>query len=248
MVLSLGQTLVDGCRLLTISSTYGSKFTVAYEALRRACQIRHAWARTIHTFQGSEEKTIVYVVGNAGPQHWQHVYTAVTRGRCRVYIVAEQTQLKKAVTTNSFPRKTRLQQRLRETFAEMSKSPEQMSSHLKGCWQSQGHDTQPGPVSVTEDIPFSSVPVEDDLIKAEESAVLNDIQTNNGQRSTAELASAGSETPVKATGCKRQGSFTDSFESPSKVTMVNTEDSPHGSTRLQNLTLRSPTRKQLFGP
>ncbi|KAG6933234.1 DNA helicase B [Chelydra serpentina] len=239
---------VDGCRLLTISSTYGSKFTVAYEALRRACQIRHAWARTIHTFQGSEEKTIVYVVGNAGPQHWQHVYTAVTRGRCRVYIVAEQTQLKKAVTTNSFPRKTRLQQRLRETFAEMSDSPEQMSSHLKGCWQSQGHDTQPGPVSVTEDIPFSSVPVEDDLIKAEESAVLNDIQTNNGQRSTAELASAGSETPVKATGCKRQGSFTDSFESPSKVTMVNTEDSPHGSTRLQNLTLRSPTRKQLFGP
>uniref|UniRef100_A0A8C3RLJ3 DNA helicase B n=1 Tax=Chelydra serpentina TaxID=8475 RepID=A0A8C3RLJ3_CHESE len=189
---------VDGCRLLTISSTYGSKFTVAYEALRRACQIRHAWARTIHTFQGSEEKTIVYVVGNAGPQHWQHVYTAVTRGRCRVYIVAEQTQLKKAVTTNSFPRKTRLQQRLRETFAEMSDSPEQMSSHLKGCWQSQGHDTQPGPVSVTEDIPFSSVPVEDDLIKAEES--------------------------------------------------VNTEDSPHGSTRLQNLTLRSPTRKQLFGP
>ncbi|XP_067420182.1 DNA helicase B isoform X2 [Emydura macquarii macquarii] len=108
---------VNKCRLLTISSTYGSQFTVMYEALRRECQIKHAWARTIHTFQGSEEKTIVYVVGNAGRQHWQHVYTAVTRGRCRVYVVAEQTQLKKAVTTKSFPRKTRLQQRLKETFA-----------------------------------------------------------------------------------------------------------------------------------
>uniref|UniRef100_A0A8C0GTQ9 DNA helicase B n=1 Tax=Chelonoidis abingdonii TaxID=106734 RepID=A0A8C0GTQ9_CHEAB len=140
---------------------------------------------------GSEEKTIVYVVGNAGPQHWQHVYTAVTRGCCRVYIVAEETQLRKAVTTKSFPRKTRLQQRLKETFSEMSDSPEQISSHLKDCWQSQGHDTQPGPISVTEDIALSSVPVEDDFIKAEESAVLNDIQTNNGQCSTAELASAG---------------------------------------------------------
>ncbi|EMP42235.1 DNA helicase B [Chelonia mydas] len=197
---------------------------------------------------GSEEKTIVYVVGNAGPQHWQHVYTAVTRGRCRVYIVAEPTQLRKAVSTKSFPRKTRLQQRLRETFAETSDSPEQMSSHLKGCWQSQGHDVQPGPISVTEDIPLSSVPVEDDFIKAEESVGLNDIQTNNGQWSTAELASAGSETPVKSNRCKRQGSFTDSFESPSKLTMVNVEDSPLGSTRLQNLTLRSPTPKQLFGP
>ncbi|XP_034626777.1 DNA helicase B [Trachemys scripta elegans] len=239
---------VDKCRLLTISSTYGSKFTVVYEALKRECQIKHAWARTIHTFQGSEERTIVYVVGNAGPQHWQHVYTAVTRGCCRVYIVAEESQLRKAVTTKSFPRKTRLQQRLRETFAEMSDSPEQMSSHLKGCWQSQGHDTQPGPISVTEDIPLSSVPVEDDFIKAEEPAVLNDIQTNNGQWSTAELASAGSETPVKSNGCKRPGSFTDSFESPSKVTMVNNEGSPLASTRLQNLTLRSPTPKQLFGP
>ncbi|CAM4474709.1 DNA helicase B isoform X1 [Caretta caretta] len=239
---------VNRCRLLTISSTYGSKFTVVYEALRRECQIRHAWARTIHTFQGSEEKTIVYVVGNAGPQHWQHVYTAVTRGRCRVYIVAEPTQLRKAVSTKSFPRKTRLQQRLKETFAETSDFPEQMSSHLKGCWQSQGHDVQPGPISVTEDIPLSSVPVEDDFIKAEESVGLNDIQTNNGQWSTAELASAGSESPVKSNRCKRQGSFTDRFESPSKLTMVNVEDSPLGSNRLQNLTLRSPTPKQLFGP
>ncbi|XP_035189155.1 DNA helicase B isoform X2 [Oxyura jamaicensis] len=38
-------------RLLTISSTYGSTFTVNYKALKKLCHIKHAWARTIHTFQ-----------------------------------------------------------------------------------------------------------------------------------------------------------------------------------------------------
>nr|XP_025044048.1 DNA helicase B [Pelodiscus sinensis] len=238
---------VDRCRLLTISSTYGSEYTVRYKALRRECHIKHAWARTIHTFQGSEEKTVVYVVGNAGRQHWQHVYTAVTRGRCRVYIVAEQPQLRKAVTTKSFPRKTRLQQRLREVFA-FSDSTEQMSSQLQDCWQSQGRAPQPGPISVAQDIPLSSLAVEDDFTEAEEPAILQNVQTNNEQCSTGELASAGGETPLKSSGCKRQSSFTDSFESPSKVTMVNPEDSPLGSVRLQNLTLKCPTPKQLFGP
>uniref|UniRef100_A0A8C8S921 DNA helicase B n=1 Tax=Pelusios castaneus TaxID=367368 RepID=A0A8C8S921_9SAUR len=233
---------VDGCRLLTINSTYGLKFTVTYEALRRECQIKHAWARTIHTFQGSEEKTIVYVVGNAGLQHWQHVYTAVTRGRCRVYVVAEHAQLKKAVTTKSLPRKTRLQQRLKENVAKTSDSPE-LSFHLKSSWRSQGHGTQPGPSSVREDIPLSSVPAEDDFMKAEESAVLDKMQTNDGQCCAVEWATAGSEPPRK-----RRGNFTDSFESPAKVTMVNTKDSPLGTTRLQNLSLRGPTPKQLFGP
>ena len=42
---------IDKQRLLTISSTYGSTFTVKYKALKRLCHIKHAWARTIHTFQ-----------------------------------------------------------------------------------------------------------------------------------------------------------------------------------------------------
>ncbi|KGL95576.1 DNA helicase B, partial [Charadrius vociferus] len=108
---------VDKQRLLTISSTYGSTFTVRYKALKKLCHIKHAWARTIHTFQGSEEKTVVYVVGNPGRQHWQHVYTAVTRGRCRVYVIAEERHLKRAVTNKNVPRKTRLQRFLREAIA-----------------------------------------------------------------------------------------------------------------------------------
>ncbi|KFU98415.1 DNA helicase B, partial [Pterocles gutturalis] len=113
-----GDVEVDKQRLLTISSTYGSTFTVRYKALKKLCRIKHAWARTIHTFQGSEEKTVVYVVGNPGRQHWQHVYTAVTRGRCRVYVIAEEMHLRKAVMNRSMPRKTRLQRFLREAIIE----------------------------------------------------------------------------------------------------------------------------------
>ncbi|KFQ54186.1 DNA helicase B, partial [Nestor notabilis] len=107
---------IDKQRLLTISSTYGSTFTVKYKALKKLCHIKHAWARTIHTFQGSEEKTIVYVVGSPGRQHWQHVYTAVTRGRCRVYVIAEEPHLRRAVTNKNMPRKTQLQRFLREAI------------------------------------------------------------------------------------------------------------------------------------
>ncbi|KFZ53393.1 DNA helicase B, partial [Podiceps cristatus] len=109
---------IDKQRLLTISSTYGSTFTVKYKALKKLCHIKHAWARTIHTFQGSEEKTVVYVVGNSGRQHWQHVYTAVTRGCCRVYVIAEELHLQRAITNKNMPRKTRLQRFLREAIAE----------------------------------------------------------------------------------------------------------------------------------
>ncbi|KFQ77328.1 DNA helicase B, partial [Phaethon lepturus] len=109
---------IDKQRLLTISNTYGSTFTVRYKALKKLCHIKHAWARTIHTFQGSEEKTVVYVVGNPGRQHWQHVYTAVTRGCCRVYVIAEELHLRRAVTNKNMPRKTRLQRFLREAIAE----------------------------------------------------------------------------------------------------------------------------------
>ncbi|KFV70739.1 DNA helicase B, partial [Dryobates pubescens] len=72
-----GDVEVDKQRFLTISSTYGSTFHVKYKALKKLCNIKHAWAKTIHTFQGSEESTVVYVVGTAGRQHWQHAYTAV---------------------------------------------------------------------------------------------------------------------------------------------------------------------------
>ncbi|NXE91166.1 HELB helicase, partial [Menura novaehollandiae] len=214
---------IDKQRLLTISSTYGSTFTVKYKALKKLCHIKHAWARTIHTFQGSEEKTMVYMVGNAGRQHWQHVYTAVTRGRCRVYIVAEELHLRRAVTNKNVPRKTRLQRFLREAIAETNNCPKQMSSPLVKCWQSQELETQSVPVSRgAPDLPE----LQSDLIKQEGSSALNKEQTGSLQQSP----------------CKRQ---TPASEDATKIPPVIAE-SPLGSSRLKNLTLGHPTPRKLF--
>uniref|UniRef100_G1ND42 DNA helicase B n=1 Tax=Meleagris gallopavo TaxID=9103 RepID=G1ND42_MELGA len=166
-------------RLLTISSTYGSTYTVNYKALKKFCHIKHAWAKTIHTFQGSEEKTVVYVVGNPGRQHWQHVYTAVTRGRCRVYVIAEEMHLRKAVTNNNLPRKTRLQRFLREAIANTNNCLTQTSSPLTKSWPSQEPGTQP--VSLSPDVPDSPEPGTD-KIQLEGSAELNKEHMGNSQQ------------------------------------------------------------------
>ncbi|KAF1475416.1 DNA helicase B, partial [Eudyptula minor novaehollandiae] len=214
---------IDKQRLLTISSTYGSTFTVKYKALKELCHIKHAWARTIHTFQGSEEKTVVYVVGNSGRQHWQHVYTAVTRGRCRVYIIAEEPHLRKAVTNKNVPRKTRLQRFLREAIAETSNGPKQTSSPLTKGRQSQELETRS--VSVTRGAPGPSEPLTDS--KQEGSAVLNrEEQTGNVQQSP----------------CKRQPEDSeDAMKAPSVI-----QDSPLESSRLKSLTLGQATPRKLF--
>ncbi|NWQ75739.1 HELB helicase, partial [Columbina picui] len=210
-------------RLLTISSTYGSTFTVRYKALKKLCHIKHAWARTIHTFQGSEEKTIVYVVGNPGRQHWQHVYTAVTRGRCRVYIVAEEMHLRRAITNKNVPRKTRLQRFLREAIAETSNCPSQTSSPLTKSQQSQALET--GSAAVTRGAPDPPEPLADSVQQEEGSAVLNKEQLGHFQQSP----------------CKRQHSLGENSEDAETV-----EDSPLGSSRLKSLTLGQPSARKLF--
>ncbi|NXO07305.1 HELB helicase, partial [Oriolus oriolus] len=214
---------IDKQHCLTISSTYSSTFTVNYKALRKLCHIKHAWARTIHTFQGSEERTVVYVVGNAGRQHWQHVYTAVTRGRCRVYIVAEEQHLKTAIKNKNVPRKTRLQRFLREAIAETNSCPKEMSSPLRKCWQSQELETQS--VSVTQGAP-DRPELQSDLMTQEGSSVLSKEQMGSLLQSP----------------CKRQ---TPAPEDATKIPPVIAE-SPLGSSRLKNLTLGQPVPKKLF--
>ncbi|NXC05704.1 HELB helicase, partial [Orthonyx spaldingii] len=214
---------IDKQRFLTISSTYGSTFTVSYKALRKQGHIKHAWARTIHTFQGSEERTVVYVVGNAGRQHWQHVYTAVTRGRCRVYIVAEEQHLRTAVKNKNVPRKTRLQRFLREAIAETNNCPKPMSAPLMKCWQSQELETLS--VSVTQGAP-DPPELQSDLMTQEGSSVISKQQTGSLQQSP----------------CKRQ---TPASEDATKVPPVIAE-SPLGSSRLKNLTLGQPIPRKLF--
>ncbi|XP_015483175.1 DNA helicase B isoform X2 [Parus major] len=216
---------IDKQRLLTISSTYGgSTFTVNYKALRKLCHIKHAWARTIHTFQGSEERTVVYVVGNAGRQHWQHVYTAVTRGRCRVYIVAEELHLRKAVRNKEINRKTRLQRFLREAVAETNSCPERTSSSLMKCWQSQELETQS--VSLTQSAP-DPPELQSDLVIQERSSVLSEEQTISLQQSP----------------CKRQ---IPASEDATKIPSTTAEESPLGSSRLKNLSLGQQIPRKLF--
>ncbi|XP_074683396.1 DNA helicase B isoform X1 [Strix aluco] len=221
-----GDVEIDKQRLVTISSTYGSTFTVKYKALKKLCHIKHAWARTIHTFQGSEEKTVVYVVGTPGRQHWQHVYTAVTRGCCRVYVIAEELHLRRAVTNKNLPRKTRLQRFLKEAIAETSNCPKQTSSPLTKSWQS--HELETRPDSVTKGAPDPSEPPTD-LIKQEGSAVCNEEPMGSLQQNL----------------CKRQAPAENS-EDAMKVPPTTVQDSPLGCTRLKNLTLGQPTPRKLF--
>ncbi|NWR85687.1 HELB helicase, partial [Furnarius figulus] len=216
---------IDKQRLLTISSTCGSTFTVKYKALKKLCHIKHAWARTIHTFQGSEEKTVVYVVGNPGRQHWQHVYTAVTRGRCRVYVVAEELHLRRAVTNRNVPRKTRLQRFLREAIAETSNCPKQTSSPLMKCWQRQELATWSP--SVTEGVPGPPEPPSD-LMKQERPSDLNKEQTGSLQKSPYE---------------RHQ---TLASEDATEIPPITVAESPLGSSRLKNLTLEQPVPRKLF--
>lgn len=63
----------------------------------------------IFSCQGSEEKTIVYVLDSGIPQTWKHVYTAVTRGQSRVYVLAKKDGLENAIRRHVIKRNTRLE-------------------------------------------------------------------------------------------------------------------------------------------
>ncbi|KAM5170861.1 DNA helicase B [Mantella aurantiaca] len=118
----------DKIRELTLSDGEEREYTLNYKALRSRSGLSFAWARTIHTFQGSEEDTIVYVLGTAGRQNWKHVYTAVTRGRKRVYIIAKSNELDRAIASKSRERKTRLQQRLKDKLSQSGAWPQRSTS------------------------------------------------------------------------------------------------------------------------
>ncbi|KAM9313216.1 DNA helicase B [Gastrophryne carolinensis] len=130
----------DKIRELTISDGEDRTYTLNYKALRIRAGMRHAWARTIHTFQGSEEDTVVYVLGSAGRQNWKHVYTAVTRGRKRVYIIARRDQLDQAIAKKARERRTRLQQRLKDKLHQSSEPQPASSSSANTINPARGED------------------------------------------------------------------------------------------------------------
>ncbi|KAL0611952.1 DNA helicase B [Plecturocebus cupreus] len=229
-------------RFLTINNMAGLEVTVDFRKLMKYCRIKHAWARTIHTFQGSEEQTVVYVVGKAGRQHWQHVYTAVTRGRCRVYVIAEESQLRNAIMKKSFPRKTRLKHFLQNKLSSSGTPPADFQSPRKSSGDSGRPSTPPVSLlsivtdhTVTNDVTWSegSSPDERTLTFAERWQ----LSSPDGVDTDDDLS--------KSRASKRTCGVNDD-ESPNKILMVG--ESPQVSARLQNLRLNNLIPRQLFKP
>ncbi|XP_031676616.1 DNA helicase B isoform X1 [Oncorhynchus kisutch] len=105
-------------RYLTLDDGDGRMLCVSFRELQSECKLQHAWARTIHTFQGSETETIVYVLGNGSVQTWKHVYTAVTRGQKRVYVIAKKEGMASAIKRRIIPRNTRLGTLVKELLVQ----------------------------------------------------------------------------------------------------------------------------------
>ncbi|XP_066114301.1 DNA helicase B isoform X1 [Saccopteryx bilineata] len=231
-------------RSLTINNMAGLEVTVDFGKLMKHCRIRHAWARTIHTFQGSEEQTVVYAVGKAGRQDWQHVYTAVTRGRCRVYVIAEESELRGAILRKNVRRKTRLKHFLQNKLSTSYDSPADFASPSKSCEESGGGlSTQSAELALptgTADLVTNSTP------RSQTSAVDDrTLAFAEGWKLPSSDAVDTNEEPSTLRGAKRTCVIDD--ESPNKILMVE-EASPQVSSRLQNLKLNSLMPRQLFKP
>lgn len=156
------------------------------------------------------------MVGKAGRQHWQHVYTAVTRGRCKVYVIAEESQLCRAIRRNNVHRKTRLKYFLQSELSTSSASPADFASPAKSSGDSGGRSTQP-----SSPLPTGTA----------------DVGTNHTPGGGASAADGGTfavaggwilplsdematdEDPSKSQGSKRICGMNDA-ESPSKIRMV----------------------------
>ncbi|XP_069347216.1 DNA helicase B [Eulemur rufifrons] len=253
-------------RFLTISNMAGLEVTVDFKKLMKCCHIKHAWARTIHTFQGSEEQSVVYVVGKAGRQHWQHVYTAVTRGRCRVYVIAEESQLRNAIRKSNFPRKTRLKHFLQNSLSLSCAPPADFPSPSKSAGDSGGPSTPlASPLSavlaemVTDGIsggpstlsasPFPGVMAKmatNDVTRGKASSADDKTHAFAGRwQSVASDEVDMDEDLLKSRGSKRTSDVNDD-ESPSKILAV--RESPQVSSILQNLRLNNLAPRQLFKP
>uniref|UniRef100_A0A8C5QN27 DNA helicase B n=1 Tax=Leptobrachium leishanense TaxID=445787 RepID=A0A8C5QN27_9ANUR len=225
----------DGIRELTLTDD-DQDFTLNYKALMSRSGMRHAWARTIHTFQGSEEDTVVYVLGTAGRQNWKHVYTAVTRGCKRVYIIAKKDELDQAIKNKARERKTRLQQRL-NTLRQQSNN----GSNPTHSPATQINDLQTQyPLIACQDqlpsrAPFLCVPG-------------TPTQRDNGDHPVQADDTIGGKGSSPAQ--KRTGGSIDDHGTPSKVSCLgdNKNDvltSPLATASLQNLSIGSPCTKQL---
>ncbi|KFO24773.1 DNA helicase B [Fukomys damarensis] len=229
-------------RSVTLSNMAGLEVTVDFRKLMKYCHIKHAWARTIHTFQGSEEHTVAYVVGKAGRQHWQHVYTAVTRGRCRVYVIAEEAQLQSAIRRPNVLRQTRLKHFLQNELSVRCASPADCPCQPESSGESGGPSLPAAPLPKD-----TASTVTGGAAKSQSSLADDKMATfMTGWRFSSFDEMYTDEDLSPPPGCKRT-SGVNICDSPSKVSKVE-EPSPQVSSKLQNLRLNKLIPKQLFKP
>lgn len=155
---------------------------------------------------------MVYAVGKAGRQDWQHVYTAVTRGRSRVYVIAEEAHLRSAISKNNVRRKTRLKHFLQDRLSSSCASPAEGASPSKGSEDSR-HPSTPPPAS-----PFPAAAHSGTSDVQASAAAFAAFACSGGWRVPFSGETNAGEDPSQPRGSKRTCAMAD--ESPSKVLMV----------------------------
>ncbi|CAL8323149.1 unnamed protein product [Lota lota] len=229
-------------RLLTLDDKLGRTVKAHYRSLLRDCKLRHAWARTIHTFQGSESETVVYIVGAGGGQTWRHVYTAVTRGQKRVYVVSTNEALERALKWRETPRLTRLAGLVKKQVVQLVQSSPHLQRDRRGLpkFTPQKSSPQAPPRQTpgrSQAASCSTAFVPKRLWEAEgaeeapgSSPMKDNLDVKQG---TARIRAAAASASGSASAKTESGT-------PHKKTKVSSFDSPTGCTSLQQLSLGSP--------
>lgn len=94
-------SIVDREVEVSFPSAGGPPRVVVYQGAA-VDQLEHAWATTVHKAQGGESDIVVLAIGNKAPAsllHKQLLYTAVTRAKRLLVVVAAPQVLQRAVAT-----------------------------------------------------------------------------------------------------------------------------------------------------
>lgn len=141
------------------------------------------------------------------------MYTAVTRGRRRVYVIAEEAHLRSAISRNNVRRKTRLKHFLQDQLSSSSASPAEGASPAKGPEDGRGAST-PLPAS-----PFPAAAADSVTDDGQASAAAFEaFACPGGWRGPFPGETNAGEDPFQPRGSKRTCAMAE--ESPSKVRMV----------------------------
>ena len=96
----------------------GEIVRVDSDSLLKKTKLKHAWAITIHKFQGSESDNVFFCLSGCN-ENWRHVYTAVTRGKKMMTIIGTFKELQEDVKRKPIPRQTALREKIREMMNTM---------------------------------------------------------------------------------------------------------------------------------